>query len=239
MSNRFWRVVLGTLIVIGSALLRSSTVSAVPAPEASVVEAVTSPGDLEAPEGITPRATSALWGEQAQDAWREEEWPSGSLLGCTDWTAQQEPMSSSSPDDRVRIVAQLEGEPLALCKVRLRTEPDFTAGTYEHGIRVYVDLLREGREELKKAIGSLGLNAIVIHEYWYAFNGLSLIVKQEDVGRIRALPFVTAVYPDSEVHALLDESVPLIGAPEVWAMRDGSDQLVTGKGIDVAILDTG
>ncbi len=44
---------------------------------------------------------------------------------------------------------------------------------------------------------------------------------------------VEMIWYDEPVHTLLDESVPLIGAPSVWQAG------VTGKGIKVGIVDTG
>lgn len=44
---------------------------------------------------------------------------------------------------------------------------------------------------------------------------------------------VTMIWYDEPVHTMLDASVPLIGAPQVW-QND-----VTGRGIKVAIVDTG
>jgi subtilisin family serine protease len=57
--------------------------------------------------------------------------------------------------------------------------------------------------------------------------------------RIEKIPGVLGVYPDYEVHALLNESVPLISADQVWAMHDANGRPVTGQGIRVAVIDTG
>ncbi|NOR17846.1 S8 family serine peptidase [candidate division WOR-3 bacterium] len=50
---------------------------------------------------------------------------------------------------------------------------------------------------------------------------------------------VKRIFPDEKVYALLDTSVPVINATEVWQLRDANGDLVTGKGVVVAILDTG
>lgn len=46
-------------------------------------------------------------------------------------------------------------------------------------------------------------------------------------------PEVEMIYPDLPVHTMLDQSVPIIRAPQVWAAG------VTGRGVTVAIVDTG
>ncbi len=50
---------------------------------------------------------------------------------------------------------------------------------------------------------------------------------------------VKRIFPDEKVYALLDKSVPLINATKVWQLRDANGNPVTGKGVVVAILDTG
>ncbi|NQE55111.1 Subtilisin-like serine protease [ANME-1 cluster archaeon GoMg3.2] len=50
---------------------------------------------------------------------------------------------------------------------------------------------------------------------------------------------VKRIFPDEKVYALLDTSVPLINATAVWLLQDANGNPVTGKGVVVAILDTG
>ncbi len=54
-----------------------------------------------------------------------------------------------------------------------------------------------------------------------------------DLQRLVEDPAVLHVWPDLPVYALLDVSVPLIHAPQVW--KEG----FTGKGVRVAVVDTG
>lgn len=70
-------------------------------------------------------------------------------------------------------------------------------------------------------------------------NTISLNVAGADLAALRTLPQVAAVYPDSQVKASLAESVPATHAPKVWDLKDATGIAITGKGIKVAILDTG
>lgn len=70
--------------------------------------------------------------------------------------------------------------------------------------------------------------------YRHAFNGVALEAAPDSLNSLRALPFVEAVYPDVEVRAALDTSVPHIGASQAWTTYG-----VTGAGVRVAIIDTG
>ena len=55
----------------------------------------------------------------------------------------------------------------------------------------------------------------------------------ETIAALEKNPDVEMVWPDLPVHTWLDVSVPLIGAPQVWAAG------YTGKGVVVAVVDTG
>lgn len=75
--------------------------------------------------------------------------------------------------------------------------------------------------------------------YTHVFNGISGTVSMKDVEALSNLPQVERVYYDYQVHVTLGESVPLIGAFQVWLLEDPSGQAVTGKEITVAVVDTG
>jgi len=70
----------------------------------------------------------------------------------------------------------------------------------------------------------------------YSYGLIPAIATTLPMDRIDILtedPEVEMIYPDLPVHTMLDQSVPIIRAPQVWALGD------TGKGITVAIVDTG
>ena len=72
------------------------------------------------------------------------------------------------------------------------------------------------------------------HTYRMAFAGASATVSRESLPAIRALSYVRAVHQDRKVEAHLARSLPHIGVPKVW-----EDYGTRGKGVVVAILDTG
>lgn len=73
-----------------------------------------------------------------------------------------------------------------------------------------------------------------IRGFRFTFNGLAARVSQVTFRRLKEHPAVARVFRDVRMKATLDQSVPLIGAPQMW-----NDYGATGQGIRVAILDTG
>lgn len=71
-------------------------------------------------------------------------------------------------------------------------------------------------------------------EFRTVFNGMALKTSRAVISEIQTLPYVESVYPDVEVRALLNESVPLIRANVVW------DNLgAQGDSVKIGIIDTG
>jgi len=70
-------------------------------------------------------------------------------------------------------------------------------------------------------------------------NGMAITIKRKDLEKIKNLHDVKNVWEDENLTILLDDSVPLINADDVWKELDGSGDNITGNGIKVAIIDTG
>ncbi|MBI2849288.1 MAG: S8 family peptidase [Chloroflexi bacterium] len=61
----------------------------------------------------------------------------------------------------------------------------------------------------------------------------SLVATKREIETLSRHPHVERIWMDLPVHACLDASVPQIGAPKVW------ESGFTGKGVKVAVIDTG
>jgi subtilisin family serine protease len=110
---------------------------------------------------------------------------------------------------------------------------------------------------LSEAAGNVGItaqavdepeqkNIQVLGEWDSVFNGIALDINAEEAEKVAKIQGVKSVFPDYEVRALLQDSVPLIGADKVWELdkdlgqctQSGKDCL-TGEGVTIAVIDTG
>lgn len=70
-----------------------------------------------------------------------------------------------------------------------------------------------------------------------------LILRQKQPHALRdellQLNAIEEFYPDRKMHVLVDKSIPLINTPAVWQLKDSEGDYVTGKGVVVAVFDTG
>ena len=68
-------------------------------------------------------------------------------------------------------------------------------------------------------------------------NGVSAVIKPDDVAKVAALPGVEAVYPDVILQLDTDATPSFIGATSAWATLGGQEK--AGEGVIVGVLDTG
>lgn len=80
---------------------------------------------------------------------------------------------------------------------------------------------------------------VILGEYTNAFNGIALDINEKQTETLKDSPYVKRIAKNNQVKAFLNESVPLIKAPEVWNINDSQGKPVTGQGVKIAIIDTG
>jgi len=86
----------------------------------------------------------------------------------------------------------------------------------------------------------------VVTSFDTVINAVVVDVSADEIKEIEKLPEVKRVTPNYEVKTMLMDSVPLIGANQVWQLdADGNNcatsgkDCLTGKGVKIAIIDTG
>lgn len=81
---------------------------------------------------------------------------------------------------------------------------------------------------------------LVDHDFTYLFNGLGLLLPGKFLMDLAAMPGIKTVTGNHErAYLTLEHSVPFIGAPAVWELRDPKGNPVDGEGVTIAVIDTG
>ncbi|MDP5215487.1 S8 family serine peptidase [Pseudoalteromonas tunicata] len=88
-------------------------------------------------------------------------------------------------------------------------------------------------------ITSLDKTINILNRFSRTQNAIVIEADRKTIDAIEQLPHVKRVSRDTVISINLTESVSLINAPLVWALTDYNNQEITGKGVSVAILDTG
>jgi subtilisin family serine protease len=127
-------------------------------------------------------------------------------------------------DRRVEVVVELKRPPLAVAMgKRARRSPAYLRG------------LEAAQAALERRIRRAVPSAQIRWRYRYVLDALAVVVPRAQVATLAALPGVAYVDPSVEYHASLDESVPLIKAPQLW----GPALATAGQGIKIGIIDDG
>ena len=133
-------------------------------------------------------------------------------------------MRPVSAGSRTEVIVSLERPSLAAAMgLRARRSPG------------YLRELETAQTELEHLIVRKVPSAQIRWRYRYVLDGLAVVLPRSEVGRLAALPGVARVYRSVEYHSLLDESVPLINAPQLW----GPTRATAGQGMKIGIIDDG
>ena len=100
---------------------------------------------------------------------------------------------------------------------------------------VYLRKLEAGQTQLERLIAQKVPSAQIRWRYHYVLDGLAVVVPRRQIRTLAKLPGVARLYRSVDYHPLLDESVPLIKAPQLW----GPARATAGQGIKIGIIDDG
>lgn len=148
-------------------------------------------------------------------------------------------VTAYAPDERVRIVIELEDAPL-LDSHKVSQYASVTDFLDSKAAQSTERKLERARKAVKSQLATKLDDVEVRYEYTTVFNGLSVEADYEDLEAIQDMPGVKDAYV-SQVYQLIEpvnetklaDSVPAIGGDI------SQDTGYTGKGMVVAILDTG
>lgn len=132
---------------------------------------------------------------------------------------------AANPDATVHVIVELKADPVAVVESK--------RGTLTKAQKTQLrSSLKASQSAVVKAVQAKG--GKVESQMQSAINGVKVKIARKDVAALAALPEVKAVHTVKTYTLDNAVSVPYLGAPEVW-QSSGK----TGKGVKVAILDTG
>ncbi|MGW1775090.1 S8 family serine peptidase [Streptomyces sp. NPDC002104] len=84
-----------------------------------------------------------------------------------------------------------------------------------------------------------GIAPTSVRRHTLLLNAVAMTVGAGDLATLRKLPGVRAVSPAGTARALDTDANEVVGNPALWAREDPAGVKVTGKGVTVAVIDTG
>lgn len=145
---------------------------------------------------------------------------------------------SPGPADSVDLIVVLADEPLSVYQQPERHMNESSRQNRETALVNQANLLARQQQGLLQTLQRNGWLQATRQQYRSLLNGLAISAPLGRVEQIKQLPGVKAVFPDYQARITLNTSVPLMGAPAVWAQTVGGVN-VRGQGMRIAIIDTG
>jgi subtilisin family serine protease len=143
------------------------------------------------------------------------------------------------PSDEVRLILQLSDDPVSIFKIKDYGSGNTLSASEIDVVRSYENQLISTQKHVIEQLSEENINIELNGTFVHVFNGIAVSTEMGNWPSIEKLSEVKAVFPDFEKRVALNESVPLIEAPQVWNMKDNKGDFVTGNGVRVAIIDTG
>jgi subtilisin family serine protease len=135
---------------------------------------------------------------------------------------------------RLGVVIELADTPSALVFARAQLgEPSLQA---VRTAQIQLARVEQAQQRVLAPLSALG--ARVLYRTQRVYNGIAAHTDATKLEQIARLPGVKAIHPLVRHYPSLDSSVPLIGAPQLWA-GTGLPAALTGTGMKIAIIDTG
>ncbi len=145
-------------------------------------------------------------------------------------------LTSEAPQE---IIVKLKGKPVIPFVMSTGENPRSAILKYDPEVRSYVKKLTYNELNIVKEIKKMCPDAKLGYRYHYTYNGFSLTVKGTEIQKIAQIKGVEKIYPTHTYTIRGNLSDKIIGAPEVWKMKDAKGNPIDGKGMLIGIIDTG
>ena len=141
------------------------------------------------------------------------------------------------PDDMVRVIITLDEASIAEYALNL----DASLPDREHHslVEAHAQALNHQQDAFLAALQMQDITVIEIARNQFLINSMTVFTEAANLLKLSQMRSVSQVTPDFQMKSELVDSVPLIGAPEVWAFSTPSGVNITGVDKIVAVIDTG
>ena len=137
------------------------------------------------------------------------------------------------------VIVELKDEPVIPFQIKRRGRPFLQSTISGESSVSYAEKLMLKQQDVFNEIKKISPDAKLLFSYQYTYNGFSLKIRGVDIRKLEEVRGIKKVFPTKTYYATRDVAVPLIGAPEVWKMKDSKGNPVDGTGEIIGIIDTG
>ena len=160
-------------------------------------------------------------------------------------SAQDSKISSSftveqlSCDDYLNVIVELQDEPVIVYQLRNTGEASVQSIRSTLSASAYEKMLSEKQISTYYEIKKVSPDAKIGFRYQFTINGFALTLKGKDITKVAKIDNIKRISPCQTYEIADTVSNTVIGANEIWQLKDAKGNPVDGTGMVIAIIDTG
>ncbi len=143
--------------------------------------------------------------------------------------------TTTNPQERVNVMVELQGEPTVVTYATTKSRA--SENQANRAAQAQLATLQQTQAVLSQQLTSL--DATILYSVQRVYNGIAINVPAGRVAAVAKLPNVKAVHKLASQTVDNAYSVPLIGAPQLWAGMIDAGVELTGENISIGVIDTG
>ena len=154
-------------------------------------------------------------------------------------SVQTDRFSNRPPiDEHINVILEMESASLFKAKT-WQKELFGIQSLNSNSLSLIQSQIRKEQESALKHLENAGITFAEKGRFSKLYNGLAIVTHARDLKALRGIAGVKKVHVVQDRKLHLSETVSLIEADEVWRQKDGANRDITGKGVVVAVLDSG
>ncbi|WP_176953916.1 S8 family serine peptidase [Streptomyces indicus] len=157
----------------------------------------------------------------------------GLLTSVPSTTAAAAPSAAGTPAGKQKVIVVLDGA--SALQAPAGAAEDATAAEVK---AEKADIAEQQKDFLGRA-KSAGVEAKSVRKLGLLVNAVAMTVDADDAEALKKLPGVKSVVPDTRMKVTMADANRLVGNTGVWQREDAEGRKVTGKGVTVAVIDSG
>ncbi len=139
----------------------------------------------------------------------------------------------------VSVIVELWRDPVIPYQIKNRGKPFLQSLMNSATDMNYAEKLMLTQQRVFSEIKKICPDAVLGYSYQYVYNGFVVKLKGNEIKKISKISSIKEIFPVRYVKATGDFGDKVIGAPEVWKLKDANGNPVDGRGMLIGIIDTG
>ncbi|MCO4799765.1 MAG: S8 family serine peptidase, partial [Colwelliaceae bacterium] len=156
--------------------------------------------------------------------------------------------AKENQQEKLKVIVEFQAEPLIKTRLSLssinKSKVSLSGvkknkASYMSVLQSKLALIKNEQIDVLRAVKLKGIAQTYERKFNYLYNGASLTINKSMLNELKGISGIKKVHIVRDKAIQLHDSTSLIQADQVWNLKDNEDSNITGKGVKVAILDTG